>query len=166
MKLRYIAALAIIAWYLMTPPTPVHRAPWITPMPPAMRDLKLWEAQHRAEVAIEWNPWVFLVPHVKGVTPTFILDKNVPDAAAKGIGKTGICVWVDKPENVRWVERWVPAQLDGVPVVVEANSTKRDHWLIGAAGPTKSFDRRQNRLIACARGEILGWQSKRMSCGA
>ncbi len=93
-------------------------------MPPG-GDLKLWEAQHRAEVAIEWNPWVFLVPHVKGVTPTFILDKNVPDAAAKGIGKTGICVRVDKQENVRWVERWVPAQLDGVSVVVETDTELR-----------------------------------------
>ncbi len=87
--------------------------------------MELWKAQHKAEVAIEWNPWVFLVPHVKGVMPTFILDKNVPDAAAKGIGKTGICVRVDKAENVRWVERWVPSQLDGVPVVVEADPELR-----------------------------------------
>jgi len=119
-KLRYIAALALIVWYVMTPPTPGNRAPWITPTP-AGGDSKLWDAQHKAEVAIEWNLWVFLVPHVKGVTPTFILDKNVPDAAARAIGKTGIRVWVDKPENVRWVEGWVPSQLDGVPIVVEAN---------------------------------------------
>ena len=89
--------------------------------PPTGPDLKLWEAQHKAEVAIEWNPWMFLVPHVKGVMPTFILDKNVPGAAAKGIGQTGICVRVDKPENVSWVESWVPSQLDGVPVVFEAD---------------------------------------------
>ena len=119
MKLRYIAVLALIAWYVMTPPTPGNRAPWITPTP-AGGDPKLWDAQHKAEVAIEWNPWVYLLPHVKGMNPKFILDKNAP-AGSKGIGKTGIRVWVDKPENVRWVERWVPSQLEGVPVVVETN---------------------------------------------
>jgi hypothetical protein len=64
---------------------------------------------------------VFLLPHVKGMAPTFILDQNVRDAGAKGIGKTGIRVWVDNAENVAKVERWVPSQLGGVPVVVEAN---------------------------------------------
>ena len=126
MKLRYIAVLALIALYVVTPPTPGHREPWITPLPAknpelSARDRELWDAQHKAEVAIGWNVWVFLVPHVKGMNPTFILDKNVPAAAAKGIGKTGIRVWVDEPENVRWVQRWVPSQLEGVPVVVEAN---------------------------------------------
>jgi hypothetical protein len=82
--------------------------------------MELWKAQHKAEVAIEWNPWVFLVPHVKGMNPAFFVDKNAP-AGSTGVGKTGICVWVDEPKNVRWVERWVPSQLDGVSVVVEAN---------------------------------------------
>src|ERR1700723_4591713 len=115
----------------MTPPTPGNRAPWITPMP-AGGDPKLWEAEHKAEVAIEWNPWVFLVPHVKGMMPWFILDKNAP-AGVKGIGKTGIRVWVDEPQNMRWVEGWVPSQLDGVPVVVEANPTF--HFRHPAANP-------------------------------
>src|SRR5260221_6102306 len=104
-----------MVWYLLTPRAENYRAGtvWITPMPQG-GDLKLWEAQHKAEVAIEWNPWVFLVPHVKGMNPMWIIDKNVPrkEAITKGIGKTGIRVWVDKPENVRWVERWVPSQLD------------------------------------------------------
>jgi hypothetical protein len=117
MKLSYAAALALAMWYLLTPPDVSHRR-WMTP--PSAEYPELWQAQHKAEVAIMWNPWVLLVPHVKGMMPTFILDKNAP-AGAKGIGKTGIRVAVDDPENVRWVERWVPSQLDGVPVVVKAN---------------------------------------------
>ena len=93
----------------------------MTPPPDNSEYLALWKAQHKAEVAIAWNPWVFLLPHVKGMSPVFILDKNVPDAGAKGIGKTGIRVWVDGAENVPKVERWVPSNLEGVPVVVEAN---------------------------------------------
>lgn len=120
MKPRYVAALALAIWYLLTPPDVSHRA-WMTP--PSDRDSELWKAQHKAEVAIAWNPWVLLVPHVKGVMPTFILDKSVPDAGRRGIGKTGIRVRVDKAENVRCVEGWMPSQLDGVPVVVEANPT-------------------------------------------
>jgi hypothetical protein len=118
-KFRYTAALALAIWYLLTPPDVSHRA-WMTP--PSTEYPELWKAQHKAEVAIAWNPWVFLVQHVKGMNPCFILNKNEP-AGVKGIGKTGIRVWVDKPEDVRWVEGWVPSQLDGVPVVVEANPT-------------------------------------------
>ena len=131
-KLRYIVVLALIVWYVMTPPTPGNRAVWITPMPaesPGLspRDRELLKAQHKAEEAIVWNVWVYLVPHVKGMNPMWIIDKNVPreEAIAKGIGKTGIHVRVDKQENVRWVEGWVPSQLDGVPVVVEADPTGR-----------------------------------------
>ena len=123
MKPRNVAAFALVVWYILTPPDVSHRASMtsMTPPPDNSEYLGLWKAQHKAEVAIAWNPWVFLLPHVKGMRPMFILDKNVPDAAAKGIGKTGIRVWVDEPENVRWVQRWVPSQLEGVPVVVEAN---------------------------------------------
>jgi hypothetical protein len=151
MKIRHVAALALAIWYLLTPPDVSHRA-WMTPPPDNYQatisptaphslgtvgrcrslacaqaeveaeHLELWKAQHKAEVAIAWNPWVFLVPHVKGMMPTFILDKNAL-AGPKGIGKTGIRVWVDSAENVPKVERWVPSQLGGVPVVVEANPT-------------------------------------------
>ncbi len=132
MKLRYIVVLAVIVWYVMTPPTPDNRAVWITPLPAnspglSTRDRELWEAQHKAEEAIVWNLWVYLVPHVKGMNPMWIIDKNVPrdEAILKGIGQTGIHVRVDKLENVRWVQGWVPSQLDGVPVVVEVNPTSR-----------------------------------------
>ena len=118
MKPRYVAALALAIWYLLTPPA--GRTVWMTL--PSAEYPELWKAQHKAEVAIAWNPWLFLVPHVKGMMPWFILDKNAPPGA-KGIGKTGIRVWVDKAENVRWVEGWVPSQLEGVPVVVEADPT-------------------------------------------
>jgi len=84
---------------------------------------ELWKAQHKAEAAIAANAWVLKVPHVKGMMPIFILDKNVPDAGKRGIGETGIRVWVDRPENVREVEGQVPSQLAGVPVVVAANPT-------------------------------------------
>jgi hypothetical protein len=86
---------------------------------------ELWKAQHRAEAAIAANAWILKVPHVKGMNPKFILDKNVPAGGRKGIGVTGIRVWVDKAENVREVEGQVPSQLSGVPVVVEANPTWR-----------------------------------------
>jgi len=86
-----------------------------------------WKAQHRAEAAIAANAWVLKVPHVKGMMPKFILDKNVLDAGQRGIGETGIRVWVDKQENVREVEGQVPSQLSGVPVVVEANPHFRLH---------------------------------------
>jgi len=82
---------------------------------------ELSKAQHRAEAAIAANAWVLKVPHVKGMMPWFILDKNVPAGGPKGIGKTGVRVWVDKAENVREVEGQVPSQLSGVPVVVEAD---------------------------------------------
>jgi hypothetical protein len=117
MKIRYVAALTLAIWYLLTPPDVSHRA-WLTP--PSAEDPELWKAQHKAEVAIMWNPWVLLVPHVKGMMPMFILDKHAP-AGVKGVGKTGICVRVDQPQNVRWVEGWVPSQLDDVTVVVEAD---------------------------------------------
>jgi hypothetical protein len=125
-KLRYLAALALVVWYVTTPPTPGNRNPWITPTPAespglSVRDRELWDAQHKAEVAIEWNLWVYLVPHVKRMNPIFILDKNAPADGPKGVGKTGICVRVDKPDNVRWAERWVPSQLEGVSVAVEAD---------------------------------------------
>jgi hypothetical protein len=108
-KPRNVAAFALVVWYILTPP------------PDNSEYLGLWKAQHKAEVAIAWSPWVFLLPHVKGMRPMFILDKNVADAGAKGVGKTGIRVWVDSAENVPKVERWVPSKLEGVPVVVEAN---------------------------------------------
>jgi hypothetical protein len=83
------------------------------------------KAQRRSEAAIAANVWVLKVPHVKGMMPKWIMDENVPrdEAIEKGIGETGIRVWVDEPENVREVEGQVPSQLSGVPVVVEANPT-------------------------------------------
>ena len=83
------------------------------------------KAQRRAEAAIAANAWVLKVPHVKGMMPKWIMDQNVPrdEAIEKGIGETGVRVWVDEPENVREVEGQVPSQLSGVPVVVEANPT-------------------------------------------
>jgi hypothetical protein len=83
------------------------------------------EGWHRAEAAIAANAWVLKVPHVKGMNPKWIMDESVPrdEAIEKGTGVTGIRVWVDKPENVREVQGRVPSQLDGVPVVVEANRT-------------------------------------------
>jgi hypothetical protein len=119
-KPRNIAAFALVVWYILTPPDVSHRAS-MTPPPDNSEYLGLWKAQHKAEVAIAWNLWVFLLPHVKGMRPMFILDKNVADAGAKGVGKTGIRVWVDSAENAPKVERWVPSKLEGVPVVVEAN---------------------------------------------
>ena len=120
MKPRNVAALALMVWYLLTPPD-VSRRTSMTPPPDNSEYLALWKAQRKAEVAIAWNPWVFLLPHVKGMSPTFILDRKVADAGAKGVGKTGIRVWVDSAENVPKVQRWVPSTLEGVPVVVEAN---------------------------------------------
>ena len=87
-----------------------------------------WKAQRRAEAAIAANGWVLKVPHVKGMMPWLVLFKNLPHPLTKedilrGIGETGIRVWVDEPQNVREVEGKVPSQLSGVPVVVEANPT-------------------------------------------
>ena len=93
--------------------------------PSQIRPTVSLEGWRRAEAAIAANAWVLKVPHVKGMNPKFILDKNVPAGGRKGIGVTGIRVWVDKAENVREVEGQVPSQLSGVPVVVEANPTWR-----------------------------------------
>ena len=72
-----------------------------------------WKDPHRAEAAIAANAWVLKVPHVKYMTPEFLYIQ-------KGVGETGIVVFVDKSENVREVEGKVPPQLDGVRVVVGA----------------------------------------------
>jgi hypothetical protein len=87
-----------------------------------------WKAQRRAEAAIAANSWVLKVPHVKGMMPALILDKNLPhpltnEDILRGIGETGIRLWVDEPQNVREVEGHVPSQLSGVPVLIEANPT-------------------------------------------
>jgi hypothetical protein len=87
-----------------------------------------WKAQRRAEAAIAANSWVLKVPHVKGMMPSLVLYKNLPNPLTnedipRGIGETGIRVWVDEPQNVREVEGHVPSQLSGVPVVIEANPT-------------------------------------------
>ena len=97
MKISYLAALAVVISYVLTPADMSHRAVGMTPPPDNGEYLELWKGQHQAEVAIAWNPWVFLIPHVKGMQPWFILDKKVPDAGRRGIGKTGIRVWVDEP---------------------------------------------------------------------
>jgi hypothetical protein len=79
-----------------------------------------WKAQRKLESVIQWNQWVLLVPHVKGMMPWFIIDRSRSEAGHKAIGKAGIRVWVDKPEHVGFVQWFVPSQLGGVPVVVEA----------------------------------------------
>ena len=104
------------------PRKPSNIYPTVSQAEVEARDPELWKAQHRAEAAIAANPWVLKVPHVKGMMPWFILDKNAP-AGTKGIGETGIRVWVDEPQNVREVEGHVPSQLSGVPVLIEANPT-------------------------------------------
>jgi hypothetical protein len=60
--------------------------------------------------------------------PSLVLYKNLPhpltnEDILRGIGETGVRVWVDEPQNVREVEGHVPSQLSGVPVVIEANPT-------------------------------------------
>jgi len=113
-------------------PAPRKRAaqiwPTVTQAEAEARNPELWKAQHRAEAAIAANGWVLKVPHVKGMMPWLILDKNLPhpltnEDILRGIGETGIRVWVDEPQNVREVEGHVPSQLSGVPVLIEANPT-------------------------------------------
>ena len=103
------------------PRRPSHIYPTLSEAQAEAEYAKLSKAQHKAEAAIAANAWVLKVPHVKGMMPWFILDKNVPAGGPKGIGVTGVRVWVDKPENVREVEGQVPSQLSGVPVVVETD---------------------------------------------
>ena len=93
--------------------------------PSQIRPTVSLEGWRRAEAAIAANAWVLKVPHVKGMMPKWIVDQSVPrdEAIEKGVGVTGVRVWVDEPENVREVARQVPSQLSGVPVVVEANPT-------------------------------------------
>jgi hypothetical protein len=107
------------------PRKPAHIYPTVSQAEVEARYPEELKAQRRAEAAIAANAWVLKVPHVKGMMPKWIMDQNVPrdEAIEKGIGETGIRVWVDEPENVREVEGQVPSQLSGVPVVVEANPT-------------------------------------------
>ena len=71
-------------------------------------------AQHRAEAAIAANAWVLKVPHVKYMTPEFVIDKSAVSPTPFWV----IGVFVDKSENVREVGGKVPPQLDGVRVLV------------------------------------------------
>ena len=103
------------------PRKPAHIYPTVSQAEVEARYPELWKAQHRAEAAIAANAWVLKVPHVKGMMPMFIQDKNAPADSPKGIGVTGVRVWVDKAASVREVESKVPSQLSGVPVVVETN---------------------------------------------
>ena len=151
MKPRHAAVLALVVWYLVTfgigavaispaetvardggQPAPHRSAAQIWPtVSQAQSEAEYpeqWKAQRLAEAAIAANAWVLKVPHVKGMMPKFFLDKNVPDAIEKGIGETGVRVWVDDPQNVLEVEGQVPLRLSGVPVVVEANPTDTFIW--------------------------------------
>jgi hypothetical protein len=151
LKPRNVAALALVVWYLMTfgtgavaispadtvaqdegQPAPPKSAAQIWPtVSQAQSEAEYpeqWKAQRRAEAAIAANAWILKVSHVKGMMPKFFLDKNVPDAIKKGIGETGVRVWVDDPQNVREVEGQVPSRLSGVPVGVEANPTDSVAW--------------------------------------
>jgi len=80
-----------------------------------------WKAERRVEEVIRWNQWILLLPHVKGMMPLFVFDKNSTEVWRKGIGRIGIRVWVDKQEQVAFVQWFVPSHLGGVPVVVEPN---------------------------------------------
>src|SRR5258705_10755227 len=63
-------------------PAPPKRAaqiwPTVTQAEAEARYPELRKAQHKAEAAIAANAWVLKVPHVKGMMPWFILDKNAP----------------------------------------------------------------------------------------
>src|ERR1700676_3018110 len=85
------------------PRKPSYIYPTVSQAEVEARDPELWKAQHRAEAAIAANVWILKVPHVKGMMPMFIQDENAP-AGVKGVGETGVRVWVDKAENVREVE--------------------------------------------------------------
>ncbi len=132
MKRRHAAALALVGWYLMVIPTTTNAQASPTSIPskkaahvwPTVSQAQaeadypqLWKAQRRAEAAIVANAWVLKVPHVKYVTPDVIIDEN---ARPKGVGETGIGVFVDKSENMREVAGKVPPQVDGFRVFVRA----------------------------------------------
>jgi hypothetical protein len=87
------------------------------------RDPEGWKTRRKVEDVMRWNQWILLLPHVKGMMLMWIIDKNVPreEAIVKGLGQTGIRVWVDKQEHVAFVQWFVPSHLRGVPVVVETN---------------------------------------------
>jgi len=84
-----------------------------------------WKAERRVEDVIRWNQWILLLPHVKGMWPLFVFDKNSTEVWRKGIGRIGIRVWVDKQEHVVLVQWFVSSHLGGVPVVVEPNPVNR-----------------------------------------
>jgi len=84
-----------------------------------------WKAERKVEDVIRWNQWILLLPHVKGMMPFFVFDKNSTEVWRKGIGRIGIRVWVDKQEQVASVQWFVPSHLGGVPVVVEPNPVFR-----------------------------------------
>ena len=128
----FLFTIAEVVAQAAGPPAPPKSAaqiwPTVSQAEVEARNPELWKAQHRAEAAIAANAWILKVPHVKGMMPKFFLDRNVPDAIEKGIGETGVRVWVDDPQNVREVEGQVPSRLSGVPVVVEANPTDTVVW--------------------------------------
>jgi hypothetical protein len=91
------------------------------------QDPEGWKTRRKVEDVIRWNQWILLLPHVKGMMLTWTIDENVSrkEAIAKGLGQTGIRVWVDKQEHVAFVQWFVPSHLGGVPVVVETNPVFR-----------------------------------------
>lgn len=133
MKIRHATSLALVVWYLMVVPITTHAqaSPISPPVDPDDVVPEAREAHRRSEAAIAANQWVLKVPHVTGMNPIFFPDKARlawiranpsyvrNNTAPKGGVNGGIRVWVDQPNNVREVERQVPSQLDGLPVVVE-----------------------------------------------
>jgi len=146
MNLRHTAALALVGWYLMAPPqkyrgdTPLVERKFDAPLNQWSIAKAFDEAQdcerernedrsfglmweqciatddprlkgNRVVAAIAANQWVLKVSHVKYMAPVLLMR-------LKGVGETGIGVFVDKPENVREVGGKVPSQLDGVRVLV------------------------------------------------
>ncbi len=146
MHLRHAAALVLVGWYLMAPPqkyrgdTPLVERKFDAPLNQWNIAKAFDEAQdcerernedrafglmreqciaaddprlkgNRVVAAIAANPWVLKVSHVEYMAPVLLMRR-------KGVGETGIGVFVDKPENVREVGAKVPPRLDGVRVLV------------------------------------------------
>src|SRR5271156_2485089 len=163
MKPRQAAMLALVGWYLMVVPTTTHAQASPTSTP-SRKATQFWPtasqaqagavnpdvvvpaargAHGRSEAAIAANQWVLKVPHVTGMNPIFLLDES---AAPKRVVKVGIRVWVDQPNNVREVERKVPSQLVGLPVVVEVVA-----WCLSVSLREGSPQRLSGRPTPCFR---------------
>jgi len=130
MKPRHAAALALVGWYLMVPPTldPRRQQSGLfvdlsAPLPKCdtvfdsvspvytLEQSPMSDEEIAIRAVIAKNAWILKIPHVTSMFYGLSNHEMI------------IVVGVDKEENVAEVEHKLPNKLDGFPVEVSPPST-------------------------------------------